>query len=499
MSTARKIVERFGGQSALARLLGKGPSTVQHWAKTGTIPAKWQPELLRIAQEEGVTLHPGDFVDSPGSDPGAITRREAGAKWAGMERGAIVDAMEGQLKSIAGGTITSPRGFSAGAVYAGLKTQGQDKLDLALLCSERPCVVGGLFTQNRVVSPTVPLTRQRVARGQAQAIVVNSGCANACVGPQGMLDAVEMASIAARKLGLPEEEVLVASTGIVGVELPMALIRSAIGGITISSPEGGHAFVRAIMTTDTYPKETALGFQIDGKECTIGAVAKGVGMIHPDMATLLCFITTDAAVEPGFLQAALKEAVDLSINMVTVDGDTSTNDMAVVLANGLAGNSPIRPETPEAQLFQKALTQVCVTLTRMVALDGEGATKLIEATVEGAATQEDARRAARAIASSLLVKAAIHGNDPNWGRIVVALGYSGAAVEEQRLGLYINEICVMDEGMPIAFFKDAAIASMRDVPEVKIRAGLGLGEHRATAWGCDLSEEYVRFNSQYTT
>ena len=393
--------------------------------------------------------------------------------------------------------MTSPKGFSAGAVYAGLKTYGEEKLDLAILHSEAPCTTAGVFTRNRVVSPTVTLSRQRVQGGSAQAVIANSGCANACVGAQGMLDAVEMAALAARKLGVAEEPVLVASTGVIGVELPMALIRAAVERIELD-PEGGHSFARAVMTTDTHPKETAMGFEIEGKACTLGAVAKGTGMIHPNMATMLCFIATDAAVESGFLQSALKATVDRTFNMVTVDGDTSTNDTVLALANGAAGNAPIRAETPEAELFQEALGEVCLTLTRMIARDGEGATKLIEVTVEEAASPEDARKAARSVVNSPLVKAAVYGSDPNWGRVISSIGSSGAVVQEEKLALYINGICMLDKGTPVSFFRDLAVLSMKE-PEVKILARLDMGEHSATAWGCDLSEEYVRINGEYTT
>ena len=405
--------------------------------------------------------------------------------------------MTGEIESVQNGSITSPAGFSAGATYAGLKTYGQDKLDLCLLHSEVPCAAAGVFTRNQIVSPSVVLTRERLADHQAQAIIVDSGCANACVGPYGMIDAREMTELAAKHLDVPVEDVLVASTGIIGVELPMALVRTAVEKIQVFE-SGGREFARAIMTTDSHPKETAVSFEIDGRRCTIGGTVKGVGMIHPDMATLLGFLTTDAAVEPGFLRAVLTEVVNLSLNMVTIDGDSSTNDSVIIMANGLAGNAPIQAETPEAELFQQALLEVCVPLTKMVARDGEGATKLIEVAVEGAKTLEDARVAAKTIASSPLVKAAVHGADPNWGRVIVALGRSGAAVEESRLALYMNEICVFDEGAPVAFFKEAAVVSMRE-PEVRIRVKLGLGEYEATGWGCDLTEEYVRFNSEYTT
>lgn len=404
---------------------------------------------------------------------------------------------EAPFQELPGGTVTSPAGFQAGATYAGLKTHGRDKLDVGILFSETPCFAAGVFTQNRVASATVPLSRSRVEGGQVQAFIVNSGCANACVGHQGMKDAVEMASLAAKKLGLADDHVLVASTGIIGVELPMALLRRGVPKIDLSV-QGGHSFARAIMTTDSHPKEAAVSLRLGGKQCVIGAVVKGVGMIHPNMATMLCFISTDAAVDPAFLRQALRNAVDGTFNMLTVDGDTSTNDMAVVLANARAGNTPVRAGTPDAEVFEAALGHVCLTLTRMIAQDGEGASKLMEVLVTGAASLQDARKAARAVVRSSLVKAAMHGSDPNWGRIICAIGSSGAMVEEERLGLNINGIVMLEQGIPISFFKGAAVQSMKE-SDIKVEASLGLGDFSATAWGCDLTEEYVRFNSAYTT
>lgn len=395
------------------------------------------------------------------------------------------------------GTVTSPKGFLAGATYVGLKTYGEDKLDLGLLCSQNSCSTAGVFTRNAVVSPTVPLTRTRVSTGAAQAVIANSGCANACVGPQGMLDALEMGSLAAKRVGVGDEAVLVASTGIIGVELAMARIRASIANIELSH-DGGHAFARSIMTTDSHPKETAVLLKLGDVPCVVGGAAKGVGMIDPSMATMLCFITTDAAVEPQALDSALRRAVDRTFNMVSVDGDMSTNDMVVVLANGMAGNEPVRSETREADLLEEGLFDVCRTLTKMTARDGEGATKLIEVTVRGAETPEHAKAAARGVVRSSLVKAAVHGSDPNWGRVAMAIGASGAHVREDLLALYINGICMLDQGRPIPFFKDAAVLTMQE-QEVRIIADLGLGTHEATAWGCDLTEDYVRFNSQYTT
>jgi glutamate N-acetyltransferase/amino-acid N-acetyltransferase len=311
-----------------------------------------------------------------------------------------------------------------------------------------------------------------------------------------LIDALAMADLAAAKLGISPEEVLVASTGVIGVPLPMDRIRAAIPKVKLTK-KGGHDFCRAIMTTDTRPKEMAV--RVDSKEgkFVIGGVAKGAGMIHPNMATILCFITTDAVVSADFLRAALHEAVDGSFNMISIDGDTSPSDCTFILANGLAGNEPV--DVSNGAAFQEALNAVCTHLAKSIARDGEGATKLIEVMVEGAEDQLWARQAARVIASSPLVKAAIHGNDPNWGRIVAALGRSGARVREDRLDIYINEVCVMKQGCPCLFNKAEMVEALGNTDNVPIKLCLNLGEGKAPAWGCDLSEEYVTINSTYTT
>ena len=396
--------------------------------------------------------------------------------------------------SIPSGNIASALGFLAGAVHAGIKSK--DELDLGIIHSEVSCTSAGIFTTNEVKSAPVSLSQRRIAKERAQAIVANSGCVNACVGKQGLADALEMANLTATQLGIPAEEVLVASTGIIGVPLPMDRIKAAIPRIKVTR-RGGHDFCRAIMTTDTRPKELAVNVDWQGTKFTIGAAAKGSGMIHPNMATLLCFVATDAAVTADFLQAALRRAVDISFNMITIDGDTSPSDCALLLANGLAGNEPINFD--EGDLFQEALTEVCTHLAKAIARDGEGATKLIEVTVEEAEDQVWARQAARTIAGSPLVKAAIHGNDPNWGRIVAALGRSGARVREDRLDVYLNDVCVLRQGSPALFDKEQMISAWSGSDSVSIRLHLYLGVGRATAWGCDLSEEYVKINSAYTT
>jgi glutamate N-acetyltransferase/amino-acid N-acetyltransferase len=397
------------------------------------------------------------------------------------------------FKAIASGTVTSPQGFLAGAVKAGIT--GQEKPDLAILCSEKPCVAAGVFTTTAIKAAPVILSQKHLKNSSAQAVVVNSGCANACTGDSGMADAVDMAKSVAEKLGLSTEDVLVASTGVIGVPLPIERIRAGIRKVVLAK-EGGHELARAMMTTDTFTKEIAISVDSKPGEFTIGGVAKGVGMIHPNMATMLCFLATDAAVEARFLQSALQKAVDVSFNMITVDGDTSPSDTVVILANGLAGTETINNRNGE--LFQEALDEVCLYLAKYVARDGEGATKLIEITVESALNEEQARLAARTIASSPLFKAAMYGNDPNWGRIVAALGRSGAKVNERKLDVYLNDVCVMKQGSPVPFGRQELSASLSG-KEVSVRLYLNLGRGKAVAWGCDLSEEYVTINSAYTS
>jgi glutamate N-acetyltransferase/amino-acid N-acetyltransferase len=405
--------------------------------------------------------------------------------------------MKAVIKAVPGGTVTSPEGFFAGAVSAGINERAAGKLDLAVLFSETPCVAAGVFTTSKLKSAPVQLTRQRLEGGQAGAVVVNSGCANAFTGEHGLVDAAEVASLVAEGIGIDPEDVLVASTGVIGVPLPMKKIRASVEDI-IMSRDGGHDLAKAMMTTDTIPKEAAVSVKIGDSGYTIGGAAKGSGMIHPDMATLLCFLTTDAAVERHFLEGALEEAVDLSFNMISVDGDTSPSDTALLLANGMAGGEPITAKSEQAGAFRRALEQVCVYLARLIAADGEGATRLIEVTVNGAADLSQARKAARAVVSSALVKAAIHGADPNWGRVVAAVGRSGADMDEYKIDLFIGETQVIKAGRALNAGK-RAVNELLKGKEVNLRVNLNLGEGSATAWGCDLSEEYVAINSDYMT
>jgi glutamate N-acetyltransferase/amino-acid N-acetyltransferase len=401
--------------------------------------------------------------------------------------------MKNEPDFIPSGGVTSPRGFLAGATSAGIKYADKRRLDLDILFSKAPCAAAAVFTTNKVKAAPVLLDQQRLKKGVVRAVVMNSGSANACTGKQGMADAIEMTELAAQHAGVAPEEVLVASTGVIGVSLPMKRIREAIPRIVLSI-EGGHDIARAIMTTDTVPKEAAVkagGF-------IIGGMMKGAGMIYPELATLLCFLTTDAPVDDAFLHQALRKAADISFNMISIDGDSSTNDTVLIMANGLAGGEMIKKGGRRAEVFQQALDKICVYLAKESARDGEGATKLIEVKVSGAATKNDARLAARTIVSSMLVKAAVHGNDPNWGRVLAAAGRSGAAIEPGKMELYIGDTCVVKGGEPVPFAKKDVVKHL-DGKEVYITLNLHLGRGEAVAWGCDLSEEYVKINAEYTT
>ncbi len=404
---------------------------------------------------------------------------------------------------ISGGTVTSPKGFLAGAVYAGLRSrkwehyEKGDVPDLGILFSSRLCTAAGVFTTNKVKSDSLLLCQRHLSSGKARAVVVNSGCANACAGKQGFDNALKMAHLAAQKLEVKTEDMLIASTGVIGTPLPMNEISSNIGRISLSI-EGGHELARAIMTTDTCPKELAVSMRLGEDVITLGGIAKGAGMIHPNMATMLCFLTTDAAIDRELLQAMLQRAVAVSFNMITIDGDTSTNDTVLLLANNQSCREPIRAATPDAERFESALQGVCLWLAKSIVRDGEGATKFIEIKVSGASSLESAQIAARTVASSPLVKTAVHGSDPNWGRVIAALGRSGVEMEVARLDIYLDDIPLFRYGYPADFSISEAIAALSN-SEVHIRINMNMGDASATAWGCDLSEEYVRINSDYTT
>ena len=395
------------------------------------------------------------------------------------------------------GNVTSAKGFIAGATYAGIKSFSEDALDIAILASEKPASVAGTFTTNKVVSPSVTLTKSRVQSGKSMGVVANSGCANTCVGDQGLKDAEEMALLASKQINVPENQMLVCSTGLIGVELPMALVRQHMGNIHLDQA-AGPSFAKAIMTTDTVAKEIAVSIKIAGKEVIIGGAAKGSGMIHPNMATMLAFISTDAEIEPDILKSFLKQSVRESFNMIDIDGDQSTNDTVLLFANGMSGVSFDEADSVESRIFQEALTYVSIELAKAIVRDGEGSNRLIEVFVTGASSEKDAKNAAREIASSTLVKAMVHGLDPNWGRIMMALGKSGVDFEENNVDVFISGIHVVHSGCSIPYLADAVVSSM-NAPEVKFEVGLNSGKFESTAWGCDLTEEYVTFNSAYST
>ena len=406
-------------------------------------------------------------------------------------------AMSEGIEEVVEGGVTSAKGFVAGAVRARMRPNW-DKLDVALLYSEAPCVAAGVYTRCNVVAAPVVITRKHLADGSAQAVIGSSGCANAATGERGMRDAVEMAQLAAARLGLDPHQVVVASTGVIGTFLPMERMRHGVEAIELSAG-GGLAFAQGIMTTDTRPKQSAVRFE----RYTVGGACKGAGMIHPNMATMLAFLTTDAPVSAPFLSRTLKEAVDVSFNMIDVDSDTSTNDMVVVMANGLAGGEEIGDGHPMAPLFASALTQVCTDLAKAIVADAEGGTKVIETMVVGAASTEDARRAAREVVRSLAVKTAVYGHDPNWGRVLAAVGNSGCRMEEARTTLCLvddqgGELCLLKDGSPQPL-EEGKAKPYFEAPEVRFRVDLGLGDDTAMAWGSDLTEEYVRLNSLYTT
>lgn len=401
------------------------------------------------------------------------------------------------MKTITG-SVTAPQGFLAQGISAGIKKD--KKMDLAVIYSEYPCTAAGVFTTNVVRAACVDFDRSQLQNGKAQAIVVNSGNANACTGEQGWEDNSAMASLLAECLDLNPQDCLVASTGVIGVYMPMDRVQEGIvAAASALSVEGGANAAQAIMTTDLVNKEIAVEISLNGKAVKIGAMAKGSGMIHPNMATMLGFITTDAVISSNCLAAMLKEAVSCSFNMISVDGDTSTNDMVLALANGQAGNEMIDDlQSDAAKRFKEALEFVAVSLAKMIARDGEGANHLIEVQVKNAADTETARKIARSITASSLTKAAVFGEDANWGRILAAAGYSGAAFDPGKVDIYLGEEMVAQDGMGLVFDEDLARQELQK-DTVTIIVDLKAGSFHATAWGCDLSYDYVRINAAYRT
>ncbi|HSR26374.1 MAG TPA: bifunctional glutamate N-acetyltransferase/amino-acid acetyltransferase ArgJ [Candidatus Eisenbacteria bacterium] len=405
------------------------------------------------------------------------------------------------------GGVTAPRGWHAGVAACGIKAftagasalPGDQREDLAVLASDRLCDAGGVFTTNRVKSASVVIDQLHLKTNRVRALVVSSGNANACTGAQGFRDALQMAKLTADRLDLDPNQVLVGTTGVIGRYLPMEAVKRGIAEACASlDSAGGEAAARAIMTTDTVPKTYAIEFELDGVPVRVGGMTKGSGMIHPNMATMLAYVTTDAAVERGWAAATIKRIADRSFNQVTVDGDSSTNDTFLVVANGAAGNVPVQLGTSRSDALEEAILEVARELARRIARDGEGATKLLTVRVGGAPDDHQARLAARAVASSSLVKTAVHGADPNWGRIVCALGYSGSEVAIDRLTVSVAGVTVFTAGAGVEVDLEA-IRRAFEQPEIEIVAQLGLGDGSAEAWGCDLSADYVRINADYTT
>ncbi|KFM98670.1 bifunctional glutamate N-acetyltransferase/amino-acid acetyltransferase ArgJ [Bacillus clarus] len=395
------------------------------------------------------------------------------------------------------GSIVSPKGFSAIGIEAGLK---KGKKDMGSIVCEVPAICAAVYTTNQIQAAPLQVTKESIsAEGKLQAIVVNSGNANACTGMKGLQDAYEMRELAAKQFGVRENYVAVASTGVIGVHLPMESIRNGISALVPTKDVGiAHSFCEAILTTDLVTKESCYQIVIDGKEVKIAGVAKGSGMIHPNMATMLSFITTDANIEQEALQVALSQATNHTFNQITVDGDTSTNDMVIVMASRLSETKLISMEHKEWETFVVALQKVCEDLAKQIARDGEGATKLVEVNVHGTETTEDANKIAKQIVGSSLVKTAIYGEDPNWGRIISSIGQSGVAINPNTIDIILQSIVVLKDSEPQLFAEEEMEKELKKT-EIIIDVHLHLGEAKGTAWGCDLSYEYVKINACYRT
>ena len=400
------------------------------------------------------------------------------------------------------GGVTAAKGFEAAAAAAGIKYEG--RTDMALIYSEKPCKAAGTFTRNVVQAAPVKWDKAIVKEEKrVQAVIINSGIANACTGEEGMGYCQETAEEAAKVLGVDSESVLVASTGVIGMQLPMDRVKAGISMLTYlkkSDMESGTEAAKAIMTTDTEKKEAAVTFEIGDKTVTIGGMAKGSGMIHPNMCTMLSFITTDAKISKKALKKALSEDVEDTYNMISVDGDTSTNDTVLLLANGQAGNPKIRYGTPEYETFKGALHHINETLAMKMAGDGEGATALLEAKIVGARTKEQAKVLAKSIVCSNLVKTAIAGHDANWGRILCAMGYSGAQFDMEKADLFFEsaagKLKIIESGTALDYSEEKATEILSE-PEVTVIADIKEGDQKASAWGCDLTHGYISINADY--
>lgn len=404
------------------------------------------------------------------------------------------------LKLIHGG-VCAAKGFSAAGIHCGIR-KNKSKRDLSLIYSEVPAAAAAVYTTNLVKGAPLVVTKANLADGRAQAVICNSGNANTC-NANGIEIAEAMCGLAGDALGISPKDVVVASTGVIGQPLDLAPIRAGIPELVKSlSPNGGEAAAEGIMTTDTVRKKVAVEFSVGGKTCRLGGIAKGSGMIHPNMATMLVFLTTDAAISPEMLAKALKTDVAETFNMVSVDGDTSTNDMVTVLANGMAGNAEITADGEDFRAFMRALNTVTVGLCRMIAGDGEGATKLLECKVTGAADLQTAKTVAKSVICSSLLKAAMFGADANWGRVLCAIGYSGAAVDVDRIDVAFSSsagtVAVCKNGAGIRFSEEIAKQVLSE-KEITIEVGLNAGSAASTAWGCDLTYDYVRINGDYRT
>ena len=409
------------------------------------------------------------------------------------------DTQPAAIEWIEGGGVTTPGGFIAGGTYANIKTYGAEpRMDVGILAATGPCTVVGVFTKNQVVGEPVTWDRRVLAAGRPmRGLVVNSGNANTVTGDQGTRDCARMAELAAEVLGVSPEEILVASTGVIGRQVPMDKMERGIRAVSLAA-DGGYLFTRAIMTTDTREKSIAVRIEVGGRTYHVGGCAKGSGMIHPDMGTMFAFITTDAPADRAWLDATLREITERTFNMVDVDMDTSTSDTALLFASGAAGGDTITAAHPAAGSLSVAIEVIATRLARAIAGDGEGATALLEVIAEGAATRDDARIAARTISSSPLIKTMVTGRDPNWGRVMMAAGRSGATFDQRAASVWIGELCVLDRGQPTDVDLRLVSAAMAG-EEVRLRIHLGAGSATATAWGCNMTSEYVSINADYTT
>ena len=399
------------------------------------------------------------------------------------------------------GGVTAPAGFQAAGVHCGIR-KNKEKKDLSLLTAAGPVPAAAVYTQNKVKGAPLGVTKAHLENGYAQAVIVNSGIANTCCA-DGVEKAEGMCRIAGDYLGIPTDDVLVASTGVIGEPLPLEPVEEgtpSLASALSATPEGGLAFTEGIMTTDTHPKQVAVEFTLQGKTCRVGGCAKGSGMIHPNMATMLSFLTTDVKISPAMLQSALKRVVDETFNMVSVDGDTSTNDCCMIFASGEAGNAEIIASGKDYETFLNGLYAVLMNLSRMIAADGEGATRLVECAVTGAKTKQDAKAVAKSVIGSSLLKAAIFGADANWGRALCAIGYADADVDVTKVEMaFASEagvlpVCVNGAGIP---FSEEKAKEILTKDEVKLLIDLHDGPGQATAWGCDLTYDYVKINGDY--